>query len=63
MESVINNTEEIESREAFNQKLAVAITSAIEMETAFKLYSYRIISPEVYMDRINQIIKNYESCL
>lgn len=56
MESVKNNqVEEIESQEAFNRKLAVAITTAIEVETALKLYSYRCLGAEMFVQRIEQI--------
>lgn len=37
------------------QKLRAAITSAVNLESAFKLYSYRLISEEDFIQAVEQI--------
>lgn len=40
--------------------LSVAIMHAIEIESNFKLYTYRIISPELYVERIKELIEYFK---
>jgi len=39
-----------------DKKLSGSIMHAIEIDSAFKLYSFRIISPEQYISRIAELI-------
>lgn len=46
------NIKEVEkSGKEFNRILSAHIGAAIEMESNFKLYSYRIIDPETFIER------------
>lgn len=38
-------------------KLRAAITVALECDTAFKMFSFRIISPALFIEEINEIVK------
>lgn len=39
--------------------LGQAINTALEMEMAFKLYSYRVATPEQFMDRVGDLSDYY----
>jgi len=41
------------------KQLSAGILLAVEMESNFKLYSYRCIEPENYLERIDNLIKIY----
>ncbi len=45
------------------KKLSAGILLAVELESNFKLYSYRCIEPENYLQRIDQLIKVYNAVL
>ena len=40
--------------------LATAITIAVEMDSNFKLYSFRCIPPETFIERIKELMQFYE---
>jgi hypothetical protein len=42
------------------KKLSAGILLAVELESNFKLYSYRCIDAQNYIDRINQLISIYK---
>lgn len=43
--------------------LRECILMAAEMETAFKLYSYRVISPDAFVSRCADVVLNFQRCL
>tara|TARA_B110000879_G_C11170990_1_gene513567 strand:- start:1437 stop:1643 length:207 start_codon:yes stop_codon:yes gene_type:complete len=43
------------------KQLSAGILLAVELESNFKLYSYRCIEPENYLERIDQLIKIYHA--
>lgn len=47
-------------KKAINEKLANAITAALDLEMAFKVYSYRITSPEQFIERVETIFKQWD---
>ncbi len=40
---------------------ASAIMLCIEIKSSFELYSFRIISPEQFTSRVNELIANYQT--
>lgn len=46
----------IEKKEQ-DEKLTACILAAVELESTFKLYSYRCMEPEVFIERCAEIIK------
>jgi hypothetical protein len=42
------------------KQLSAGILLAVELESNFKLYSYRCIEPENYLERIDALIKLYQ---
>lgn len=43
------------------KKLSKAIALSVEMESNFKLLSYRIINQEVFVSKIDELVKFYKS--
>jgi hypothetical protein len=43
------------------KQLSAGILLAVELESNFKLYSYRCIEPENYLQRVDQLIKVYNN--
>lgn len=43
------------------KQLSAGILLAVELESNFKLYSYRCIEPENFLQRIDELIKVYDS--
>lgn len=43
------------------KQLSAGILLAVELESNFKLYSYRCIEPENYLERIDELIKIYNA--
>lgn len=39
------------------EQLTAAIFAAIDLEASFKLYSYRVIPPEVFIDRVKEQVE------
>lgn len=50
-------------KDDFNKKLSSSITVAIDVESAFRMYSYRIVPPEVYISRITEILEFYSNAI
>lgn len=48
-------------QQEMSKKLSKAIGMAIEMESNFKLYSYRIVEPEVFLSRIDELVNFYKN--
>ncbi len=46
-------------QEKADKKLSNAIMLAIELDSAFKLYSFRIIPPESYKEQVNTPVQFY----
>ena len=43
------------------KQLSAGILLAVELESNFKLYSYRCIEPTNYLQRIDELIKVYDA--
>lgn len=43
------------------KKLSAGILLAVELDSNFKLFSYRCIEPENYIERIDQLISIYKN--
>lgn len=43
------------------KQLSAGILLAVELESNFKLFSYRCIEPENYLQRIDELIKVYDA--
>jgi len=43
------------------KKLSKAIALSVEIESNFKLLSYRIINQEVFVSKVDELIKFYKS--
>lgn len=41
-------------------KLSAAIGVAVEMESNFKLFSYRIIDQETYISKVDELVEFYQ---
>lgn len=54
-------TKQIPSKAKSDHQLSVAIMHAIEIESNFKLYTYRIISPEQYVTRTKELIQFFNN--
>lgn len=52
MSTKTNKTAKMTPQES---KLSASIMHAVEIESSFKLYSYRIITPEQYVNRIQEL--------
>ncbi len=50
-----------EQQDTQGKQLSAGILLAVELESNFKLYSYRCIEPENYLERIDQLIKIYNA--
>jgi hypothetical protein len=65
MEKKSQNTENEEvttltSDQKQNEKLSKAIMLSVDLESNFRLYSYRCISPQDFINRINMLIELYQ---
>ncbi len=49
-----------EQKKQDGQQLSAGILLAVELESNFKLYSYRCIEPENFLERIDNLIKIYK---
>jgi hypothetical protein len=64
MEKKPQNTENQEvktlaSDQDQNEKLSKAIMLSVDLESNFRLYSYRCISPQDFINRINMLVELY----
>jgi len=55
MKKLITKKEETQQ----GKNLSAGILLAVELESNFKLYSYRCIEPENFLERIDNLIKLY----
>lgn len=46
---------------ALNAELQAAIMLAVDLESTFKLYSYRCLSPESFIERTKHLVDLYTS--
>lgn len=44
-----------------NKKLSKGIAISVEMESNFKLFSYRIIDQEVFLSKVDELINFYKA--
>lgn len=49
-----------DQKEQKGKELSAGILLAVELESNFKLYSYRCIEPENFLERIEHLIKIYQ---
>lgn len=42
-------------------KLGQAILLSVGMDSAFRLYSYRVLSPEAFLEQVDNLVKEYKS--
>lgn len=54
-------TDDKQAQKQKDEKLSKAITLAVEMESSFKLFSYRIIDPQVFISRVDELLNFYKS--
>lgn len=40
-------------------RLSAAIFLSIDLEANFKLYSYRILEPEIFVERLEELVSRY----
>lgn len=57
----IQEDDPITSKEAQEAQLSAAILLAVDMESAFKLFSYRIIDQQAYFERVDTLISLYQA--
>lgn len=57
--NVISDDKKIQEQK--NNKLSKAIAISVEMESNFKLFSYRIIDQEVFISKIDELLNFYKS--
>ncbi len=60
MSKTKTNTEKTLSTKDMEHLKTASIMIAVNMETAFKLYSYRCIGEEQYQSRIDELIAQYQ---
>lgn len=54
-------TVELESSQDFQKKLSTNIMLALEVKQAFEMYSYRIIGPDDFIERIKDLTEFHTS--
>lgn len=54
-----NTTEQPENIKDKETVLREAIIMAAEMDSAFKLYSYRCLSPDAFVSRAAELVQNF----
>lgn len=67
MEKELENHEtsqdEITNKEVLNANVSCAILASLDLEMNFKLYSYRVITPEQFLDRAKMVLYNFNTTL
>ncbi len=58
MKNKVNDKQEENLRKT---KLSSSIMLAVQLDSAFKLYSFHIINPEDYIGRIDELVEQYKS--
>lgn len=54
-------TKQLPSKSKSDHERSVAIMHAIEIESNFKLYSYRVISHEQFLARSKELVQYFQS--
>ena len=57
----VGKTTPLESTKETEQKLSSAIMLAVEIKSAFEMYAYRVISPESFQERLQELTEFYKS--
>jgi hypothetical protein len=57
-ENVISDDKQVQDKQM--AKLSAAIGVAVEMESNFKLFSYRIIDQDTYISKVEDLIQFYQ---
>ncbi len=57
--NVISDDKKVQQQK--NTKLSKGIAISVEMESNFKLFSYRIIDQEVFLSKVDELIKFYKT--
>lgn len=57
-ENVISDDKQKQDKQM--AKLSAAIGVAVEMESNFKLFSYRIIDQETYISKVDELVEFYQ---
>ncbi len=47
--------------DAAKKQLRATLNLAIEVKSAFEIYAYHVISPEVFMSRIHDLVEIYKN--
>lgn len=55
MEKTEQLNDQLKDKNKIDRQLSAAIMCAVEMETTMKLYSYRVISPEDFIQRVTDL--------
>lgn len=50
--------DDIERKKKLNEELGIHIGKFLELERNFKLYSYRIISPEMFIEQSKNVLQS-----
>lgn len=58
-ENVLNDDKK--KQELYERKLSKGIALSVEIESNFKLLSYRIINQEVFLSKIDELVEFYKS--
>ena len=45
----------MEDKNKRDHRLAASILASVDIESNFKLYSYRVIPPEIFIDKVKEI--------
>ena len=56
----VGEEERIASKAEVDQLLGTAINTALEMDVAFKLYSFRIINQDMFLERVRDLSEYYQ---
>lgn len=57
--NVVSDDKKVQDQK--NAKLSKGIAISVEIESNFKLFSYRIIDQEVFVSKIDELINFYKS--
>lgn len=57
-ENIISDDKQAQDKQM--AKLSAAIGVAVEMESNFKLFSYRIIDQETYISKVDELVSFYQ---
>ena len=52
--------DDAQRRKEIENKLSACIMLGVEIDSAFKLYSHRVIPAEVYISKVSELVQYYE---